>query len=66
MKSKLKEIIDTGDKNPKQGIDRLVTATGITRFFIEGCYSGKLNPNLMEALKIAKALNLRVDQIWQL
>lgn len=66
MKSRLKDIIDTGDKNPKQGIDRLVTATKITRRLMVGFYNGKFKPNVYDALKIAKALNVRVEYIWQL
>lgn len=65
MKSNLKKILDS-EPDPGRSIDRLVTYTKIARRLLVGYYTGKFKPNIQDALKIARSLELRVEQIWQL
>ena len=62
IKCRLQEILD--DEGRKQSW--LANASNCDRSNINTICSGKSNPSLEVALKIAKALNRKIEDIWEL
>lgn len=62
IKCRLQEILD--ESGIKQ--DWLAKKIGVTNSSISTICSGKSRPSLESAMKIAKILNVRVDDIWKL
>lgn len=66
MKSNLKKLLDATPYGEERGLGWLHQQTGITHRLLNGYYGRKLKPSILDALKIAQAMNVPVEAIWHL